>query len=53
MGPVNYLVTDIFQNIFVVFSRRKIHTGLKQLEGEYIMTEFSFEGELRYRFKVL
>jgi len=35
MGPVNYLVTDILQNIFICVQQKKeIHTGLKQLEGE-------------------
>jgi len=43
MGPVNCLVTDIIQNIlFCVQQKKDIHTGLKQLEGEYMMTEFSF-----------
>jgi len=43
MGPVNFLVTDIIQNIlFCVQQKKDIHTGLKQLEGEYMMTEFSF-----------
>jgi len=43
MVPINCLVTDIFQNIFLCVQQKKeIHTGLKQLEGEYMMTEFSF-----------
>jgi len=32
----NSLVTDILQNFFLcVQQREEIHTGLKQLEGEY------------------
>jgi len=47
MGPINYLVTDIFQNIFFCVQHKKeIHTGLEQLQGEQLMTEFKFFGEL-------
>jgi len=40
MGYIN----DILQNIFFCAQQKKteIYTGLKQLEGESIMTEFSF-----------
>jgi len=36
-------VADSLQNIFpCVPQKKEIHTGLKQLEGENMMTEFSF-----------
>jgi len=42
MGPVNYLVTDILQNIFICVQQKKeIHTGLKQLEGGWFWSELS------------
>jgi len=42
MATVNYLVTDILQNIIVCVQQMKeTQTGLEQLEGE-----FSFLGEL-------
>ncbi len=42
-GTRNCLVTDILLNIFLsVHQKKEIHTGLKQHEGEYMMTEFSF-----------
>ncbi len=47
MVPQNSLVTNVLQNIFLCVQQNKeIHTGLKLLEGEYMMTEFSFLGEL-------
>ncbi len=37
------LVTHILQNIFFCVEQKKeIHTGLKQRQGGYIMTEFPF-----------
>ncbi|MGL5597903.1 MAG: hypothetical protein ACRDDA_07235 [Aeromonas sp.] len=37
--------TDILLNIFLsVQQKKEIHTGLKQHEGEYMMTELSFFG---------
>jgi len=45
MGSINCLVTHILQNIFFCVPQ-KTGTGLKQLEGEEMMTEFSFFGEL-------
>jgi len=45
MGPVNCLVIDILQNIFLCV-RQKKEIQLKQLESEYVMTEFSFSSEL-------
>ncbi len=32
-------------NIFFCVHHKEIHTGLEQLEGEYMMTEFLFLGE--------
>jgi len=46
MGTNNCLLTNILQNIFCVQQNKEIHTGLEQLEGEYMMKEFSFLGEL-------
>ncbi len=47
MVPQNSLVTNFLENIFLCVQQNKdIHTGLELLEGEYIMTEFSFLGEL-------
>jgi len=44
---VNCLVTNILQNIlFCAQQKRETHTGLEQHEGEKMMTEFSFLGEL-------
>ncbi len=41
------LVTHIFQNIiFFVQLKKEPHTGLQWHEGEYMMTEFLFLGEL-------
>ncbi len=44
MAPVNCLVvTNIFLNIFFCVQQLKpTHTGLKQLEDKYIMTELDF-----------
>ncbi len=39
----NRLVTSILQNIFFcALLKIKTHTGLEQVEGESMMTEFSF-----------
>jgi len=47
MGSINCWVTNNLQNIFFcVQQKKKIHIDLEQLEGEKIMTEFSFLGEL-------
>ncbi len=47
MANVNYLVTDMISNIFFcVWQRKEAHTGMDQLEGEQMMTEFSFLVEL-------
>ncbi len=47
MVPQNSLVTNFLQNIFLcVQPNKEIHTGLELLEGEQIMTEFKFLGEL-------
>jgi len=45
MVPNNSLLPIILQNIFLCVQQKKeTHTGLHQLEGEYMMTEFSFLG---------
>ncbi len=42
MDTINYLVTKIFQSIFYCVPQRKeTHSGLGQVEGEYMMIEFS------------
>ncbi len=42
MDTINFLVTNIFQNIFYCVPQRKeTHSGLGQVEGEYMMIEFS------------
>ncbi len=47
MLPQNSLVTNFLQNIFLCVQQNKeIQTGLELLEGEEMMTEFSFLGEL-------
>ncbi len=47
METINYLVTSILQNIFVYVQHKKeTHTGLKQHEGDKMMTKLSFLGEL-------
>ncbi len=47
MVPQNSLITNFLQNIFLCVQQNKdIHTGLELLEDEYMMTEFSFLGEL-------
>ncbi len=47
MVPQNSLLTNFLQNIFLCVQQNKhIHTGLEILEGELMMTEFSFLGEL-------
>ncbi len=46
-GAQNCSVYDILQNIFLCVRQNKhIDTGLELLEGELMMTEFSFFGEL-------
>jgi len=43
-GAQRLLVTDVLQNIYVCVQQKKeTHSGLKHLEGEYMMTEFDFE----------
>jgi hypothetical protein len=45
VNGVNSLVTDILQNIlFYVQLKKETHTGLKQHEGESMMTEYSCFG---------
>ncbi len=40
-------LTNFLQNIFLCFRQNKeIHTGLELLEGEEMMTQFPFLGEL-------
>ncbi len=47
MVPQNCSVSHILQNIFIFVQQNKdIHTALDLHEGEYMMTEFSFLGEL-------
>ncbi len=47
MVTQNSLVTIFLQNIFLCVRQNKyIHTGSELLEGEQMMTEFSFLGEL-------
>ncbi len=47
MVPQKQPVTNFLQNIFLcVRQNKEIHTGLELLEGEKMMTEFSFLGEL-------
>jgi len=47
MVPQNCLASHIFQNIFLCVQQYKeIYTGLEQPEGEEMITEFSFLGEL-------
>ncbi len=47
MVPQNCSVSHILQNIFLCVQQNKdIYTGLELLEGEQMMTEFSFLGEL-------
>jgi len=40
----NCFITDILQNIFCVQQRKETHTGLEELWGEEMMTEFYFWG---------
>ncbi len=51
MAPLNRLmVTNIFLNIFFCVQQLKpTHTGLKQLEDKYIMTELDFIGKLHFK----
>ncbi len=45
MVPQNCSVSHILQNIFLCVQQNKdIHTGLELLEGESMVTEFSFFG---------
>ncbi len=47
MVPQNSRITNFLQNISLCVQQNKeIHTGLELLEGEKMMTEFSFLGEL-------
>ncbi len=46
MVSQNSLIINFLQNIFLCVQNKHIHTGLDQLEGESMMTEFSFLGEL-------
>ncbi len=47
MVSQNCSVSHILQNIFLCVQQSKdIHTGLELLEGDLMMTEFSFLGEL-------
>ncbi len=46
MGTSNCLVTRIIQDIVCVQQKKKNHRGLKQLESEYMITDFPFLGEL-------
>ncbi len=46
-GYCQCLVSSIIQNIFVYVQQMIVsHTVLGQVEGEYIITEFTFLGEL-------
>ncbi len=46
MAIVNCLFTNILENIFFCSQQKKeTHTGLEQLEGERMITEFSLSGE--------
>jgi len=48
MGSIECLVTNILQNIFFCVQQKKeTHTGLKQLEGEEMMTEFLFLSDFK------
>ncbi len=47
MVPQKSLVTNFLQNISLcVRQNKEIHTGLELVEGEEMMTEFSFLGKL-------
>lgn len=47
MATIICLVTNILQNIFFRVQHMKgVHSDFKQLEGERMMTEFSFLVEL-------
>ncbi len=46
MGTINCLITSILQNIFYVQHKKETHRGLEWHEGEEMITEFSFWGEL-------
>ncbi len=47
MATVNCLVTSILQNIsFCGQQKKETQTGLGQLKGELMTTEFSFSEEL-------
>ncbi len=47
MVPQNSLFTSSRQNIFLCVRQNKdIHSSFELLEGEYMMTESSFLGEL-------
>jgi len=47
--PNNCLVPIILQNIFLCVQQKKeTHTGLQQVEDEYMVTEFSFLGGVSF-----
>ncbi len=46
MATGTCLVASILQIVFCVQQKKEMHTGLEQLEGEQMMTELSFLGEL-------
>ncbi len=49
MVPQNCSVSHILQNIFLCVQQNKdIHTGLDLLEGEKMITELSFLGEVSH-----
>ncbi len=43
MGTSNGLVTHIFKTLSYVPQKKETHTGLKQLEGEQMMTEITVD----------
>ncbi len=45
-GYCQCLVSSIIQNIFVYVQQKISESVLGQVEGEYIITEFTFLGEL-------
>jgi len=48
-GSIKCLFTYILQKFFFcVQLKKETHTGLEQLEGEEMMTEFKFLGELSF-----
>ncbi len=50
MATVNCMVNNILQNIiFCVQQKKETHTGLEQLEGEYVTAFLFFLGELPFK----